>query len=260
VDFQQLEQHYGSILFDGWGTLYSESVVYPGAVECVKRLRGQGKNLRLLTNGASRPVQDLLDELNQHGFEWEPYEVISSGSLLVLLNEALGLTEAFYLGPPAGHGYLEAAGIAPVRHPNAPVVIQSASKPDPKDLAHAEEILRQPGARLIVSNPDVFAPLPDGSRMPVSGMVAYELIQKTGCKALYCGKPFPLIYNVTLRSLPPNESVLMVGDTLGTDIAGANIAGLDSALLLGRNVREEALRDIQYFLGVRPTYLLEGLQ
>jgi ribonucleotide monophosphatase NagD (HAD superfamily) len=48
----------------------------------------------------------------------------------------------------------------------------------------------------------------------------------------------------------------MIGDTLGTDIAGANIAGIDSALVLGRNVKEDELRDDIYALGVSPTYIL----
>lgn len=262
VQFEILARHYDSFLFDGFGTLYNHGGhVYPGALESLQYLRAHGKNVRLLTNAASRPVYALQKELQDMGVEFSVDEIISSGDLLPLLNTALRIDNAFYLGKPEGLAFLHEAGITPSETPRSSTVILSLAVHDNDErLLAAETILREPRARLVVLNPDAWAPRPDGTRIPVSGAQAYKLQQATGCQTLYCGKPFPLLFEVALRSLIPSTgSVLMIGDTLGTDIAGATLAGIDSALIVGRNTPTQTLRDDQYLLGIRPTYLLESL-
>jgi ribonucleotide monophosphatase NagD (HAD superfamily) len=48
----------------------------------------------------------------------------------------------------------------------------------------------------------------------------------------------------------------MVGDTLGTDVLGARIAGFDSALVVGRNVPADELEADEKALGIRPDWYL----
>ena len=48
----------------------------------------------------------------------------------------------------------------------------------------------------------------------------------------------------------------MIGDTLGTDVYGAKIAGFDSALVVGRNVPANELETDETALGIRPDYYL----
>ena len=51
----------------------------------------------------------------------------------------------------------------------------------------------------------------------------------------------------------------MVGDTLETDILGANTFGLDTALVLSGNTRpEQAMMQIES-KGITPTYLCESV-
>jgi len=68
-----------------------------------------------------------------------------------------------------------------------------------------------------------------------------ELYEKLGGKVVYHGKPHPPIYaraRAMLGGAAP-ERVLCIGDSLRTDIAGANAAGLDSLLLVGGIHRDE---------------------
>jgi HAD superfamily hydrolase (TIGR01450 family) len=191
--------------------------------------------------------------------DFETYEIISSGSLLASLTGAIDLKEVYYLGGENGLKFLEEAKIQAVENPSEPIVILAGIHPTQPEINKAIEILSKENSRVLVLNPDVYAPNPDGEKIPVTGYIANTLKEKTGCKLLFCGKPFPLIYQIALRSLiPSTESVIMIGDTLGTDIAGANIAGIDSALVLGGNVKENELRDDIYSLGVSPTYVLNG--
>jgi HAD superfamily hydrolase (TIGR01450 family) len=259
VEFDILLRHYGSFLLDGWGTLYSETYVYPNVLESIAAMRKANKNIRLITNAASRSVEQIQNDLRSMGFDFEKHEIISSGSLLALLNESVGLKEVYYLGAPQGLKFLEDAGIEAVENPSEPTVVLSGIKPEQAEIDKAAEILSNENARILILNPDVYAPSPSGEKIPVTGFIANMLKEKTGCQLLFCGKPFPLIFQVALRSLiPSTESVIMIGDTLGTDIAGACIAGIDSALIPGRNVKEEELRNDIYELGISPTYILNG--
>ncbi len=258
VEIDTLLKHYGSFLLDGWGTLYSKGdFIYPGAMDFMAALRKANKNIRLITNSASRSIKQIQDDLRLTGMDFETHEIISSGSLLALLNENIGLKEVYYLGGKDGLLFLEEAKIQAVENPSEPIVILSGIHPTEAEMDKAVEILSNENSKVLVLNPDVYAPNPDGEKIPVTGYIANTLKEKTGCQLLFCGKPFPLIYQIALRSLiPSTESVIMIGDTLGTDIAGASIAGIDSALMLGGNVKESELRDDIYSLGISPTYIL----
>ncbi|MDR1811539.1 MAG: HAD-IIA family hydrolase [Candidatus Fibromonas sp.] len=260
VEFDTLLRHYGSFLLDGWGTLYNENgFVYQNVLESMALLRKANKNIRLITNAASRSIEQLQNDMHSMGLDFEKHEIISSGSLLKILNESIGLKDVYYLGSPNGRLFLEEASIEAVENPSEPTVILSGIKPEQSEIDRAIKILSKENSRILVLNPDVYAPSPGGQKNPVTGHIANVLKEKTGCQLLFCGKPFPLIFQIALRSLiPSTESVIMIGDTLGTDIAGANITGIDSALVLGGNVKEDELRDDIYSLGVSPTYILNG--
>jgi len=260
VELDILLKHYGSFLLDGWGTLYgSDNYIYPGVLDFIAALRKANKNIRLITNSASRSIKQIQEDLHAVGLDFEHREIISSGSLLALLNENIMLKEAYYLGGEGGKTFMEDAKIEIVENPSDPIVILCGIKPTPAEMDKAIEILSRENSKVLVLNPDVYAPATSGEKIPVTGSIAYTLKDKTGCTLLFCGKPFPLIYEIALRSLiPSTESVIMLGDTLGTDIAGANIAGIDSALVLGGNVKESELRDDIYELGISPTYILNG--
>jgi len=260
IELDMLLKHYGSFLLDGWGTLYStNNYIYPGVMDFMAALRKANKSVRLITNSASRSVKQIQDDLRTTGLDFESREIISSGSLLALLNETVGLKEVYYLGGKDGLLFLEEAKIEAVENPSEPIVVLSGIHPTQAEMDKAAEILSEENSKVLVLNPDVYAPDPNGEKIPVTGCIANTLKEKTGCQLLFCGKPFPLIFEIALRSLiPSTESVIMIGDTLGTDIAGASIAGIDSALVLDRNVKENELRDDIYSLGVSPTYVLNG--
>jgi len=258
VEFDTLLK-YGSFLLDGWGTLYSETFVYPGVLDGMAQLRKANKNIRLITNAASRSIEQIQSDLHLMGLDFDKHEIISSGSLLKVLNEEVGIKEVYYLGGKSGMQFLEDAKIEAVQEPSEPTVVLSGIHPTQSEIDKAIEILSKKDARILVLNPDVYAPSPSGEKIPVTGHIANMLKEKTNCQLLFCGKPFSLIFQIALRSLiPSTESVIMIGDTLGTDIAGASIAGIDSALVLGRNVKEEEFRDDIYELGVSPSYILNG--
>ena len=192
---------------------------------------------------------------------------------LELRGHGLKLREVYYIGRDTGKHVLDACGITAVAmdaEPAEPIVAISSAKDTPETYAQAVKILRKPGAILLVLNSDAWAPkIPDENgvtiREPVSGALSERLRRDSmcdanggeGCETFYLGKPFPQIWDKVKRSLPTGSRVLMIGDTLGTDVYGAKIAGFDSALVIGRNVPAAELNADEAALGIRPDYYLE---
>ena len=56
-------------------------------------------------------------------------------------------------------------------------------------------------------------------------------VTRFGGAAHPVGKPYPYIYEEALRRCAPAGRVLAVGDSMAHDVAGANRAGVDSALV-----------------------------
>ena len=279
VYMADLLERYDAFCFDGYGTLYNRgSFVYPGAMEWFKMLRRAGKHLRLVTNAASDVDEVLARDADKRGFDFSTEETISSGSLLKdlcaeLRSRGLKLREVYYIGRETGKNVLATSGITAVAmdaEPAEPIVAISSAKDTPETYARAVKILQRPGAILLVLNSDAWAPkIPEENgvtvREPVSGALSERLRRDSmcdanggeGCATYYLGKPFPAIWERVKASLPAGSRVLMIGDTLGTDVYGAKIAGFDSALVVGRNVPAAELEADESALGIRPDYYLE---
>lgn len=280
VYMADLLERYDAFCFDGYGTLYNRgSFVYPGAMEWFKMLRRAGKHLRLVTNAASDVDEVLARDADKRGFDFSTEETISSGSLLKdlcaeLRSRGLKLREVYYIGRETGKNVLATSGITAVAmdaEPAEPIVAISSAKDSPETYARAVKILQKPGAILLVLNSDAWAPkIPEENgvtvREPVSGALSERLRRDSmcdanggeGCATYYLGKPFPQIWERVKASLPPNARVLMIGDTLGTDVYGAKIAGFDSALVVGRNVPAEELEADETVLRIKPDWYLES--
>jgi glycerol 3-phosphatase-2 len=85
---------------------------------------------------------------------------------------------------------------------------------------------------LVVANPDIVSPEP-GRLNAEPGYYAHRLAAATALRPIFCGKPFPAIYEAMRarhRQIPP-QRVLCVGDTLHTDILGGRVAGHRTLLI-----------------------------
>jgi ribonucleotide monophosphatase NagD (HAD superfamily) len=56
--------------------------------------------------------------------------------------------------------------------------------------------------------------------------------KKLGGTVIYFGKPYRDIFDYAKQFTKTNDKILMVGDTPWTDIYGANVSDIDSALVL----------------------------
>lgn len=257
ISLDALIEKYEAFFFDAFGTFYCRGeVLYPGALEMYQKVRASGKAMRLVTNAASSAIPQFVESLKRMNIPFEESEIISSGGLFSHFAKEKGIHEAFYIGRPGGAAFLKEGDVSVSDSPSENTVIISSVAENQKLLDRAKEILSCPGAKLIVLNPDAWAPRMQGAREGVSGCEAHKLFLERHPETFYLGKPFYPIFEKALQSLPGKLKTVMVGDTLATDIGGALNAGIDAALLIGRNQPAAELKSDEAFLKTRPTYYL----
>lgn len=100
--------------------------------------------------------------------------------------------------------------------------------------------IKKAGLALVCANPDLRAN--KGGRFVVRQGIICEAYEQMGGKVIRYGKPDARIFDRVLADYGiARERVLMIGDTLGTDILGANRAGIKSCLVLDGGMTEYAL-------------------
>jgi NagD protein len=126
-------------------------------------------------------------------------------------------------------------------------------------LTKAHECLER-GARLLATNPDNWCPVSSERTRPGAGATASFLESSTGRRAYYLGKPNGYMFHRARRKLDtlalnPLEQVIMIGDTMETDIRGAVEAGMQSFLVLTGSTQLELVGDYVY----QPTRVLNSV-
>ena len=102
---------------------------------------------------------------------------------------------------------------------------------------------------LVCANPDCTAN--EGGRFVIRQGSIAQLFEKMGGKVIYYGKPDPSIFHALLDRYCPKvrkDEVLMIGDTLRTDIKGAQRAGIRGALVLEGGVAEYEMNQLRMTL------------
>ena len=85
-----------------------------------------------------------------------------------------------------------------------------------------------------MGNPDIVAPRESGFTIE-PGHFAHRCADLTGIDPSFFGKPFANIYDIAFARLGAVDKgrVVMVGDSLHTDVLGARVAGVGAALVTG---------------------------
>ena len=251
IDAPALLERYDGLLLDAYGVLVDAAGALPGARELVVAARARGLRTIVVTNDASRSPSTAAARLTGLGLDFSAEDVVTSGSLIAGHMARAGLTgcRCAVLGTADSRGYVADAGATVVdlsddTDIDALAVCDDAGYPF---LAGAEAALsalyrrldRGRPVALILPNPDLIYPKSGGRFGFTAGAIA--LLLEAGLERRYgaaaprfarLGKPAPLLFEEACRRLgAERQRVVMIGDQIETDIAGAHAAGIDAALL-----------------------------
>lgn len=275
TDFKFAIDKYKVLFFDAFGVLKTYNSLIPGIEETFAYLKETGKEFYILTNDASRSPEQLAESYHKLGlYDIVPDSIISSGMLAreYLQYKVAGGTVA-YLGTRNSAHYLETAGlnalsIADLNLDNSDDISALVFMDDEgfdwnSDLNKTLNLLRKKTIPVIVANTDKTYPMGRKVTAIAIGAVAKMIEDIVGKQFMRFGKPdaqmFIFAYQHILNNPGVSRSdILMVGDTLHTDILGGNKFGLDTALVLTGNTRLEEVDMRIKSTGIIPTYVCES--
>lgn len=247
-------------LIDMDGVIYRENHLIPGATDFVEALVATGTPFLFLTNNSAPTGEDLTVRLKHLGIGGlSPRHFYTSAmNTADFLGETHPNCTAFVVGEGGLLAALHERKIANDGiHPNYVVVGEGAATTEKLTKAHE---LVEKGARLVATNPDNWCPVSSEKTRPGAGALAAFLEASTGRRAYYLGKPNGYMFHrararLAETSLSHVETVVMIGDTMETDIRGAFEAGLHAYLVLTGSTQIEDIGDYVY----QPTRVLHSV-
>ena len=242
---------YDAAILDLWGVVHNGLVAYPAVTECLAHMREAGIQILFLSN-APRRSGEVAKRLIELGIPPESYDhIITSGDLvrgaLTTREDPFyaGLGRNYYrLGPERDWGLMENMNYRPVDFEEASFVINTGLFNDETETVDDYEgFISEALARnlpMICANPD-HSVMRGDRRLPCAGALA-AVYESRGGITSYRGKPHAAAYESCFLAFGAvdRSRILAVGDSLRTDIAGAQAAGID-AVFVTSGIHADAL-------------------
>lgn len=235
---------YDAVILDVWGVLHDGAKPFPGVLDALHRLRERGKKSLVLSNAprraepVARRVADvgipraLYDHIHTSGEEtWQHLSRRDDP-----FHAALGRA-CYMVAPDRDSDVMLGLDLDRVKEiERASFVFNVGPWGWDEDVARYETMLqaaRQRDLPMVCANPDLVVHHL-GRRAICAGAIA-QRYEALGGTVRWHGKPFPGVYRNALRLLgiADPKRILAIGDSLRTDIAGANAAGIDAIVVAG---------------------------
>lgn len=224
-----MKRNIKGIIFDIDGVLEFQGKVYPYAVDAIYALRHTGYTLRFLTNSTLKSRASCASRLREKGFQISEEEIVTASYATACYLRSLKPRSCWVMLD--GKGRDEFNGFVEDREsPEYIVVGDNRSCFDFDHLNRALRLLRN-GAKLIGMQPELVDNSMGETELNVGSWVGM-LERASGVQASYIGKPYPFAFELSLRTMNLNAlEVVMVGDRISSDIAGAHTLGMSSILV-----------------------------
>ncbi len=274
--FRSVVREYKAVFFDAFGVLKNHKGLIPDIEQTFEYLEKKGIYYYVLTNDSSRSPEELANWYQTRGLKYITTDKILSSGMLAMEFFKTKITNGnavAYLGTAASAHYIQSVGLKTV-----PV-----SEIDLNDLEHIESfaflddegfnwnedinktinLLRKKNMTVVVANTDINYPVNRNDISVAVGGLADLVENIVGKSFIRFGKPdaqmFLLAYERALKDIQVKRNeILMVGDTLYTDIIGGNKFGLDTALVLSGNTLPDMANIRISSSGIIPTYVCES--
>ncbi len=279
----ELMDSYDGFIMDQWGVLHNGVQAYDGVVDTLNHLKQRKKQVIILSNSAKRS-DDNVERLKKLGLKPSMYkEVVTAGEVTLQgLKEQMdapfkGLGEKCYLiSRPDDHALLEGLPIERVTDiEEAQFILITGFDPVNNKIEDLDPIFKRAVVRrlpAICANPDMVT-VYGHERALGPGAVA-KRYHDLGGMAHLIGKPHKTIFRHCIGlfdGIIPSR-ILMIGDSMQHDVAGAMAIDVDTAFITqgihsssfkpGMSVEQKrkVMEHLaQVYGGIRPTWVLDGL-
>lgn len=228
-----------AFIFDVEGVLCDEidnGKPLPSTISFVKNLKKKGKKVAVLSNISRKPRAVVSSRIREMGFPFQEEMVFTAGAAAALyVKNNYPSARCFVISEWGLRTDLEKQKITLVNEGDADLVLIGVDRRVTyAELNHAAKLVLN-GAKIIcIGTTMMFKGTFLGNEGMFLGEAPFANAISTATKApiTYIGKPYPAIFRQAVSSMNvhPKEAV-MIGDTLSSDIKGANSAGIDSLFL-----------------------------
>ncbi|MEH6647868.1 HAD-IIA family hydrolase [Sulfitobacter sp.] len=265
ANLDALADEVDAFLLDAFGVLNIGDTAIEGVPARVANLQKAGKRVMIVSNAAGFPHANLMEKYKRLGYDFAPEDVITSRkATLHALHTAPPLKWGLMATESLGRGDIEpfdmtylAEDAAAYDNADAFVLLGSAVWTETRQ-ALLEASLKAHPRPVYVGNPDIVAPRENGFSVE-PGHYAHRLADQTGIELQFFGKPFGNIFDLAFAQLGPvpKDRIVMVGDSLHTDILGGQAAGLKTALIADYGFFSGSdLDGLITASGIQPDYIL----
>jgi len=274
--FKNIVTNYKAVFFDAFGVLKNHQGLIPGIIKTFEFLDQKGIKYYILTNDSSRSPEALAKWYQDRGVWQVTSDKILSSGMLAMEFFKVKVTNGnavAYLGTENSAHYIETAGLKTIAVKDIDLNnldnIESFAFLDDEgfnwsnDINKTINLLRKKNMTVVVANTDINYPVSQNDISVAIGSLADMVEKIIGKMFIRFGKPdaqmFLLAFERALLdiSVKRNE-ILMVGDTLYTDIIGGNKFGLDTVLVLSGNTLPDMAMIRISSSGIIPTYICDS--
>ena len=230
------------------GVVYRGSIVLPGAVSFISRIREIGKSLVFITNSTLRPKHYYAAKLGSMGIFVSPNEIITAAHATGRYLKGLfnGTSPSIFLLGERGLEEelrdLRPRYLSPQDEEVAQAVVVGLDrKINYEKLCKAVRDVME-GALFVGVNGDTLWPVEKGF-LPGVGAFLSAIREATGVEPFIVGKPNTYMLELAIKShgCAPSQ-VLMIGDKLDSDIMMGRKVGAKTALVLSGVTSPEELK------------------
>jgi HAD superfamily hydrolase (TIGR01450 family) len=275
--FFEVAKDFKVIMLDSYGVVKNHNGLISGVEKTISWIKSENKTFRLLTNDASRSQQQQMQSLASLGLPGiELHEIVTSGMMArQFLEQKIKSGRIAYLGTENSAEYILQSGLqhVPVSEVDlndiedisAFVFLDDEGFDWNIDINKTVNLLRRKTIPVILANSDKFYPVSTSDVAVATGGIAKLVESMLSKKFIHFGKPdsqmFMYAYEGLIDELGfiDKSEILMVGDTLETDILGGNKFGVKTMLVLSGNTREDKAHGRISSTGIIPDYICKSV-
>lgn len=270
--FYELARQYRAIFLDSYGVLKNHQGLIDGVQDAIDFINEEDLALRVLTNDASRSQEQQFKAFKKLGLDGvEKDEIITSGMLArQFLELKITSGKIAYLGTRNSAEYILQSGLEhipvadidleDIEDISAFVFLDDEGFDWNTDINKTVNFLRRKNLPVVVANSDKHYPVSRNDVAVATGGIADLIENMLSQNFIHFGKPDSQMFMYAFEHLNlsgdfSKRDVLMVGDTLGTDILGGNKFGFKTMLVLSGNTRPENVELSIKSTGIIPDYI-----
>ena len=236
----EVQSKYDAFFIDLWGVIHNGIQPYPDAICVLENLNKLNKRFVFMSN-APRPSKNVEKFLLKLKIDKNLIKnIFTSGEAALQSLQKSSFGKNFYhLGPERDVSLFKGFEKNKKNIENADFILCTGFLDNYEDSLEYYKKILQSYTKLVMvcTNPDLV--VHRGKKQEYCAGTLAEIFKQLGGKIIYFGKPYPEIYNFCIKQ---NETVLVIGDNIRTDIKGANNMNFDSLFITNGIHKEEFLK------------------